>query len=784
LQLAIVGLVLSVSCAWLGGCGDVFSGSGASDSDFNERAVDRGDLRPVAGDEANETPGSVGDVALEEPGDASSVGWPSAGAGELRVSIRNSSDVVVDVTVLFIRDDVTVHLTFVQVLPGTVSVAVSPLWADVIRLRAVTSNDVALATVTLRYGRDFDESSPAVFEIDDSLTDPPGDESTSEPAQDPQSGELPEESTEPPSIELLEPDGDLTVTLGTTIPVRWTDASELAGAVIVIWVEPDNAREGMQRVQVSPAVAEHGDGINDEIHVLVQGLQPGRYRVVGEISAGGMVARSIAPGRINVFLDPDNEAPTIDLRSPTMPVRINSTGVIEVSWDDSDSDDNALIALWLESSQTSLGRLSYRIGPSIAEDPDGAVHDSARLVVWEVLPGLYDLVATIDDGELAGASRIPSIVEVLPQPDNDPPTITLEYPLAPVEVAQGGAFHVIWRDADENDNAIISLLLDSDPDGVELDGDEILLVSSIAEDPDGAGNDEVWLGLRPETPVGEYRVVATITDGTTEDISFAPGIVRVVAAGGGPDPSPSIEIVGAGSALFLRHGDRFDCGGVVRHARDYMIRIALVNELARIEATHASEQFFVEGGGWMFTVDTAKLDIPNELNVRSFDIEASLHIDGRCVDVDVERALVWVRQEVEIRRVEVVGIDCGGGHGDPVGPPEAAGVSFTWYGGGFVTDVEVPASVEFWLTKDGVWPPRTPPGETLDHQLILLTVESPGVIREEFVPWETIAKLEPGYYALVALVRHPVYGEIVHVPYLELIEVCPIVGRASSLLQP
>ncbi len=775
-QLAAIIALTFLGCAPLGGCGGMAPLAGVSDSNAENGAANPNELDPSdAGGEASDAPESVGDVS-NGLGDAVFDDSGYVGEGVVRVLIRNASDVVVDVTTLFIRDDATVHLTFVQVLPETVSVVVSPVAADLIRLVSVTADDVALATVTFRYGVDFDELSAAVFEISPDITDPSG----GDPSQDPNDpSQQPPKNLPgpfaPPSIDLLEPATDRSVALGSTFQVRWTDESELDGAIVTIWMEPVNGGKDAERVQVAAAVAERRDGINDEIQVLVQGLEPGSYLVIGEILVADAVTTSIAGGRINVFVAPHNEAPTIKLTSPTSPVRINDGDAIDISWEDFDGDfdDNALISFSLAASQPSPVRLSYRIGHLIAEDPDGPVYDSARLPVTGVLPGWYDLVATIDDGELRGAARIPAIVEVMPQRDNDPPTIVLQRPAKTINVGEGGTVWVRWSDADANDNAIISLMLDSDLGGGELNGDEILLVSSLSEDPDGAGNDEASFILPSQTPLGTYAMVAAITDGMVETVSFAPGLISVVETPGAPPPEPSIKIVGPQSALFLRYGSHIRFGAVVREARNYEIRLALVNELLRVEATHATEQTLVNGQNTTLDIDTALLGIPNEVNLRWFDIEVSLHVDGRLVDADVAWASVWIRQEVEIRSAELVEISCQGGGGilDPSTDP---GLAFAWYGGGFLAGGEVPSPVEFWLAKNGAWPPSIPHGKSRRHRRVLSTVESPAVLRDEFVPWEEFADLEPGHYVLLALVRHPVFGEILHIPRLDPIEVCAV----------
>ena len=77
---------------------------------------------------------------------------------------------------------------------------------------------------------------------------------------------------------------------------------------------------------------------------------------------------------------------------------------------------------------------TFTIGPPIAEDPDGEVWDTADLAIEGLLPGTYDLVGTIDDGELVGSARVEQVVQILPSPENDPPQIEVIEPAADVRI--------------------------------------------------------------------------------------------------------------------------------------------------------------------------------------------------------------------------------------------------------------------------------------------------------------------------------------------------------------
>ena len=781
-QFGFVTAVAGVLCALGSGCGLL-----PSSDDASALAAAASDGSPGRGGSASElaqpddSPQSVGDVS-GEPADPADEGGKRPEGGALRVVIRNTSAVDVDVTARFVRGDLTVHLAFVQVLAGTVSVVASSVAADSVELHTVTQDNVALAPVTFLYGIDFDEQSPAVLLIDPSKVDSgEGDRAGEEPSEDSDDeSEIPPGSVKPPSIDLLEPAGDRRVALGSTFLARWADESESAGAEVVLWMRPVGGKD-TDRVRVTPALDERWDGINDQWEVLVQSLDVGLYEVVAEVSIGRIVSSSVAPGLVDVYADPDYHAPTVTLRSPMAPVRVFNGGAIDLSWEDFDPDSSAVITISLVAGNAASQRVSYRISPPISEDPDGPVYDSARLAVSGVLPGIYDLVATIDDGRLMGTSRIPNIVEVLALSGNDPPTITLESPARFVAIERGGVLQLAWTDRDDNDDAVIAIVLDSDADGGRMNGNELLLVSGISEDPDGAGADEINVVIPDWTPTGDYRVVAIISDGSAQDVSVAPGVVRVVPSHNAPPPSPRIEIAEPVPTFHLRHGDFFSFEVIITDATEYLIRVALVNDRTRLDATRATRRQTVDARTESLTVDTALLALPNSLGVRWFDLEVSLYVQGRRVSFDAVPISVWIRQEVQIVESHLIEIDCDG-NGSLRDPQVDPGLFFTWYGGGFASGDEVAAPLEFWLAKDGVWPPNSPLG-ALQHLRIFSTVESPANARNVFVPWLDFADLEAGQYTLLAVVRHPVYGNILHIPQLDPIEVCPpdgINGRHVS----
>jgi hypothetical protein len=102
--------------------------------------------------------------------------------------------------------------------------------------------------------------------------------------------------------------------------------------------------------------------------------------------------------------------------------------------------------------------------------------------------------------------------------------------------------HIRWHDRDPDSNATISLYYDSDSQGA----DGVLIAGAIEEDPDGRYDGYLW--DITALPPGIYFVYGVIDDGTSQQVSYAPGAMIVGDGGGRPyiemkDPD-SEQIVG------------------------------------------------------------------------------------------------------------------------------------------------------------------------------------------------------------------------------------------------
>jgi hypothetical protein len=103
---------------------------------------------------------------------------------------------------------------------------------------------------------------------------------------------------------------------------------------------------------------------------------------------------------------------------------------------------------------------------------------------------------------------------------DDPPTITLVAPLAPM-LTKDISLSITWDDSDPDSNATIALYYDTDSTGE----DGTLIVNSLTEDPEGASDSYIWDMNAMED--GTYYVYATITDGTSSDTSYSQGAITI-----------------------------------------------------------------------------------------------------------------------------------------------------------------------------------------------------------------------------------------------------------------
>lgn len=758
-------------------------------------AADNSDGNPSGNpDEVNDN--SVGGVVV-----GGDVFGPPTGGGNpsldlLRARIRNESAARADVTVRFIEQDEIVHLAFIRALPATITTVTSPEMSAEIEISGIDDSGRVLTNLNYQLGVDYDKYRPAEYIIGAAT----GDGGPVDPLPDDEPGR-----PLPVGITLTAPAADQEVVLGSTLRVAWEDKGGAEGAVVRLFLGTSVA--STTRAALGPAVGASLDGLNDELEVVVQGVEPGEYLLFGEISDGFTSDASVAPGRVKVVPSPANIAPTIILRRPSQTVEVDLGGLLMVEWSDDDPDDNATITFALESSAgASLGR--FPIGPPVAEDPDGPSADQASLPIAQVLPGIYDLVASIDDGELTGTARMAQAVRVRPAAGNDTPALQLLDPATDSSVPLDGSFVVRWVDTDANDNARISLLLDPDPSVLSLDGDEVLLIDSLSEDPDGAG-DSVTLGIPAGTLAGLYRVLGVITDGQAEVVAAAPGLLTLTEVEpnrdpGGPRPLRSIQVIQPSVDVRLRLGDSFlfrvEYSNLPASAspKVFLSGISKDGQGLRVEITPPDAQ---PNTDLLVTLAGAAEGIPNKWWPRQFRLEAEVTIDGVRY-IDAADGTLWLRQEVEILSAQMINYWCWDENLADLESTDFFGLEIQWYGGGFEgigDDIGRAAAspVRFWATFDGAVPDDIK-GDSR-HRMMKQLPESPNVVRTTRIDYATMiglgnvsggsgplpieADLESGVYRIVAAAETQAFGRVLSAP-VGPVEMCFPIPASSKPPEP
>jgi len=241
----------------------------------------------------------------------------------------------------------------------------------------------------------------------------------------------------------------------------------------------------------------------------------------------------------------DRPTPPIDEVTPpgeVVPIAASTIALLEPAHDVSGVLGSTLIARWTDFTElpNTVVRLFLRpvlggsrgglisVGPAIGAALDG-INDEFRIVLHGVSPGVYELVAALDDGVALVTSVAPGLISIVSPPveGNRPPLLTISVVGGPGVIAlePNDVLEVRWEDFDPDDNATIVFTLEpSNPGDAALGAFQIS--PPFAEDPDGPAADRALLSVRDVLP-GLYDLVGTISDGVLMDVARLPRAVRV-----------------------------------------------------------------------------------------------------------------------------------------------------------------------------------------------------------------------------------------------------------------
>lgn len=344
---------------------------------------------------------TVGDVTQGEATDGSA-GQALPAAGAVNVQVLNLGDKSVDVTLRFLFDDVVVHLSLLRVAGQTSTFVIGPELADRLLAGGLDEDGNSLPAGDFRYGVDFDDGTTVVVQFGEGTPLPPPDGDGDNDTPD---------VNDPPTLTMTEPAADVAVPLGGVVLFAWLDSDPDDDALVELAMRRVDTPSPGALIQMVPMLAEDPDGPNDRLRVVMQGLAPGVYEVVGTIRDEEASDQSVAPGRVTVFEDPENTPPTLNILEPSTQVVVYLGEALGVSWTDED-DGAAMITFYLDPNEVDFDGGEIQISPPLAEDPDGPGNDSGLFGIVGVAPGEYFLMGVIDDGELIGTARASGLVIV------------------------------------------------------------------------------------------------------------------------------------------------------------------------------------------------------------------------------------------------------------------------------------------------------------------------------------------------------------------------------------
>jgi len=247
-----------------------------------------------------------------------------------------------------------------------------------------------------------------------------------------------------------------------------------------------------------------------------------------------------------------NAQPTLSIVRPSSDIAINAGTPVTIEWIAEDPDDDPLISIELDTdaivgngnelpvlvnrplSQGTSFELNTTGIPSDGYLIRASANDGVNPVVYAVAPGMLIITPP-------GSA-----------PLNAPPTIIFTEPLVNMSVVHGDQVTLAWNDADPDDNAQITLMLDLDQDPTNDDytnrNDPGLIIltppppattiTPLLEDPEGQADQHTFtinILHMPIRPSGEpYYIRATIDDGINPPVHrYAPGRIYVTGMAGG-----------------------------------------------------------------------------------------------------------------------------------------------------------------------------------------------------------------------------------------------------------
>ena len=341
-----------------------------------------------------------------------------------------------------------------------------------------------------------------------------------------------------PQFEFLSPVVDQTVIIGATVTVSYSAYDKDDEIDITLYLDDNNTPS--DRFAVPLAWGEDMvEGEDVEISVSSALIEAGTYYLVAQVDDGVNSTLFEYADAIIRFVTPGTKYITIENPSLADSQVVQTGKTFRITWDDSDDDFLEEAFLKFFYSPKNYGYTGTPI-TGIDWSEDGTVLDPQNYPVYDpfvddttmeedaydwnlesVTPsGIYYLLAVMKDpiSTTYKYSSYPLVID-------KPPMLTFTNLDQPITVRQGSSFVVAWDDSDPDDNAEISLFLDTDTNPHNSIG--LPIVTGIAEDPDGDADNytvRTRSGSFTVTP-GVYYVAARLEDSIIDQELLDPVIV-------------------------------------------------------------------------------------------------------------------------------------------------------------------------------------------------------------------------------------------------------------------
>ena len=368
-----------------------------------------------------------------------------------------------------------------------------------------------------------------------------------------------------PQFEFLSPVVDQTIIIGSTVTISYSADDPDDDIDITLYL--DRNRSYTDRFSIPLAWGDdmiEGDDI--EIEVSSANVESGTYYLVAQVDDGVNSTLFVYADALISFVTPGAKYITIENPSLADSQVVKTGNTFRITWDDNNNDflDTAYLQFFY-----TPNNYGYTGTPITGIDwsADGTVLDPQNYPVYDPFvddtsreEDAYDW--NLQDVKTSGTYYILAVM-------NDPISTTYEYssyPITidklpsltftnlnqPISVRQGSSFVVAWDDSDPDDNAEISLFLDTDTDPDNSIG--LPIVTGIAEDPDGVADNytvNTRSGSLTVTP-GVYYVAARLEDSIIDQGLLDPVIIyskNTVTVTANDIPSLSFNTLTENSAL-------------------------------------------------------------------------------------------------------------------------------------------------------------------------------------------------------------------------------------------